>query len=112
MYVLEASSSDNHWIAGVFLREHYATLQYDKVPNRFKPKYHIKEIPIKSYPFFLVDTFGPVGSRYKFYPDEETVRKEAGCSDVIYKVDRDFRPENPRKDSMGKLGTIYINFEE
>ena len=108
MFSIEATNAKKwRWIAGVFERRAAAEAFLLAVPEAARAMQHVVELPVSSYPVFVIEDRGFEYGDINFVRAKLRSLVPHGDEDHIhmnvYAVRADFAPTEPGIDSMGGL---------
>jgi hypothetical protein len=113
MFAIEATNTKNwRWIAGVFKQRDAAETFLLSVPAAARQMQHIVEVPVSSYPIFVIEDRGFEYGDISFVRSKLKSLVPKGDEDYIhfnfYAIREDFAPSKPGIDSMGALPHWHI----
>ena len=108
MFAIEATNAKKwRWIAGIFKHRSAAEAFLLAVPEAARSRQHIVELPLQSYPVFVVEDRGFEYGDINFVRAKLCALVPHGDEDHIhlnvYAVREDFAPAQPGLDGMGAL---------
>jgi len=108
MFAIEATNTKKwRWIAGVFKQRSAAEAFLIAVPEAARKMQHIVEVPVSSYPVFVIEDRGFEYGDIDFVRAKLKSLVPKGDEDHIhlnvYAIREDFAPSEPGIDSMGGL---------